>query len=106
MKKRSGVIFRLLLISLVLLSGLSAEIEAVKKVRTFAIIYPVVNPFFDETTNSAEAMAKKLGCKLLITGPDKFDIQQQIGILKNLIASRWMEIGIGPTRRRCFGAGN
>ena len=92
-----AVIFRLIYVSLVILTILSTGIGMASPGRTFAIIYPVVNPFFDGTTTSAEVMAKTLGCKLIIDGPDKFDIKQQIGILEKLIALRVDGIAIGPT---------
>ncbi len=94
MNKNCRVIIPLLLIGLVLMLGISA---AASKVRTFAIVYPVLNSFFDETTNGAETMAKKLGCKLLLKGPDEFNIKQQIEIMKNLISLRVDGIAIGAT---------
>lgn len=65
--------------------------------RTFAVVYPIINPFFEGTSIGAEAEAKDLGVDVLIKGPDRFDVQQQIEIVENLIAMRVDGFGIGPT---------
>lgn len=64
--------------------------------RTFAVVYPVINPFFEATSKGAEDQAKKIGAQVLIKGPDRFDVQQQIEIVENLIAMNVDGFGIGP----------
>lgn len=65
--------------------------------RTFAVVYPIINPFFEGTSQGAEAEARDLGVQVLIKGPDRFDVQQQIEIVENLIAMKVDGFGIGPT---------
>lgn len=98
MKKSPWRKFQISVLTIVwIIMGLTTESGIAKQQKTFAIVYPVVNPFFDGTTRNAEAMAGKLGCKLLVKGPETFDIGQQIAILKNLIALKVDGIAIGPT---------
>jgi ribose transport system substrate-binding protein len=65
--------------------------------RTFAIVQPILHPFFIETSIGAEEEAAALGVKVINTGPDRFDVQQQIDIVEQLIADRVDGIAIGPT---------
>lgn len=65
--------------------------------RTFAVVYPIINPFFEGTSIGAEDEAKDLGVAVLIKGPDRFDVQQQVEIVENLIAMKVDGFGIGPT---------
>lgn len=65
--------------------------------RTFAVVYPIINPFFEATSHGAEDEAKSLGVEVLIKGPDRSDVQQQIEIVENLIAMKVSGFGIGPT---------
>ncbi len=37
--------------------------------RTFAVVYPIINPFFEGTSIGAEDEAKDLGVAVLIKGP-------------------------------------
>lgn len=69
----------------------------VKKERTFAIVFPVVHPFFEPVAERAQAYAKSVGVKLIIKAPDKFDVRQQIEILENLIAMKVDGIAVVPT---------
>jgi ribose transport system substrate-binding protein len=70
-----------------------------KKIRTFAIVYPVLHPFFESITRGAEEKAKLANCKLIVKGPDidDFQVKQQMEILNKLIASKVDGIAIGPT---------
>lgn len=67
------------------------------KERTFAIVFPVVHPFFEPVAEKAQAYADKVGVKLLIYAPDKFDVRQQVEILENLIAMKVDGIAVVPT---------
>ncbi len=70
--------------------------------RTFAVVYPIINPFFAATSVGADNEAKNWGVEVLIRGPDRFDVQQQIEIVENLIATRVDGFGIGPTDSRAL----
>lgn len=73
-----------------------ADAKAVKK-RTFAVVFPIVHPFFEPVGVAAEKFAKEKGWDVLVKAPDKFDVQQQIEIMENLIAMKVDGIGIGAT---------
>lgn len=68
-----------------------------KKQRTFAIVFPVVHPFFEPVQQKAEEYAKKVGVNLIVKAPDKFDVRQQVEILENLIAMKVDGIAVVPT---------
>jgi ribose transport system substrate-binding protein len=90
MKKVVKVV--LLVAAIVLAAGCALAAE-----RTFAVVYPIINPFFEATSHGAEDEAKAIGAQVQIKGPDRFDVQQQIEIVENLIAMRVDGFGIGPT---------
>lgn len=75
----------------------SKPAEPAKKERTFAIVYPIIHPFFEGTSRGAEEQAKAIGAKVLIKGPDTFDVQKQIEIVENLISMKVDGFGIGST---------
>lgn len=70
--------------------------EAVTQ-RTFAIVYPIVHPFFQPVTDAAQEYADSIGAKLLTYAPDKPDARQQVEILENLIAMKVDGIAVVPT---------
>jgi ribose transport system substrate-binding protein len=65
--------------------------------RMFAIVYPVIHPFFDPVTVSAEAYAKENGMQVLIRAPEGGNVQQQIETVENLVAMKVDGIAIGST---------
>lgn len=65
--------------------------------RTFGIVYPIIHPFFEGTSRGAEDTAAKMGIELIIKGPDRADVAQQIEIVENMIAMKVDGIAIGPT---------
>ncbi len=65
--------------------------------RTFAVVFPIVHPFFEPIGVDAEDYGKELGIKVITKAPDKSDAQQQIEIMENLIAMKVDGIAIGPT---------
>ena len=65
--------------------------------RTFAIVFPIVHPFFEPVADKAQAYADEVGVKLLIYAPDKFDVRQQVEILESLIAMKVDGIAVVPT---------
>ena len=65
--------------------------------RVFGIAYPIIHPFFEGTTQGAQDAAAELGIELIVKGPDRADVQQQIEIVENMIAMKVDGIAIGPT---------
>ncbi|MBC7217992.1 MAG: sugar-binding protein [Candidatus Caldatribacterium sp.] len=61
----------------------------------FAIVYPIVHPFFNETTRGAQDAAKEFGVEVEILGPDTADIGKQVAIVEGLIAKKIDGIGLG-----------
>ena len=68
-----------------------------QKARTFAVVYPIIHPFFEDTSRGAEEAAAAIGAKVQLHGPDVFDVQKQIEIVENLIAMKVDGFGIGST---------
>ena len=56
--------------------------------RTFAIVYPIVHPFFEPVTEMAIAYGRDRGVEIITRGPESTDVQQQIEIVESLIAMR------------------
>ena len=104
MEKRrllSVVVFTVVLAlfsSMVFAAG-SAEGKAggAEKKKTFAIVYPIVHPFFEPVTVSAEKYAAKQGYKVITRAPEGVGVNQQIEIMENLIAMKVDGIAIVPT---------
>lgn len=65
--------------------------------RTFAIVYPIVHPFFEPIGEDAEEYAATKNCSIITKAPDSSNAQQQIEIMENLIAMNVDGIAIGPT---------
>lgn len=61
----------------------------------FAIVYPIVHPFFNETTRGAQDAAKEFGVEVEVLGPDTADISKQVAIVEGLIARGIDGIGLG-----------
>ncbi len=53
---------------------------------TFAIVYPIVHPFFEPVTEMAIEYGGQRGIEIITKGPESMDVQQQIEIVNNLIA--------------------
>lgn len=104
-KKRPGIFIAILLILAMVFSGCAStpaeegEEAAATPTdqRTFAIVFPIVHPFFEPVAEKAQAYADEVGVKLLVYAPDKFDVRQQIEILENLIAMKVDGIAVVPT---------
>lgn len=66
--------------------------------KDFVIIYPVLHPFFKETSIGAREAADRFGdVNLTITGPYKQDPEEQIEIFNKFISQGVDAIAIGPT---------
>ncbi|MEL7654998.1 MAG: substrate-binding domain-containing protein [Bacillota bacterium] len=104
-KKMPGIFIAVLLILVMVLTGCAStpteegeEAAATpSEERTFAIVFPIVHPFFEPVAEKAQAYADEVGVKLLVYAPDKFDVRQQIEILENLIAMKVDGIAVVPT---------
>lgn len=104
-KKNPGVFIAVLLILVMVLTGCASTptedgeeaAAAPTEERTFAIVFPIVHPFFEPVAEKAQAYADEAGVELLVYAPDKFDVRQQIEILENLIAMKVDGIAVVPT---------
>ena len=104
-KKMPGIFIAVLLILVMVLTGCAsapaeegeAAAAAPTEERTFAVVFPIVHPFFEPVAEKAQAYADEVGVKLLVYAPDKFDVRQQIEILENLIAMKVDGIAVVPT---------
>ena len=70
--------------------------------RTFAVIYPIIHPFFEGCSRGAQDAAAKLGYKVIVNGPVTADVNQQLQIMENLIAQKVDGIAIGPLEPIAF----
>jgi len=61
----------------------------------FAVVYPIVHPFFNETTRGAQEAAKEFGVEVEVLGPDTADISKQVAIVEGLIAKGINGVGLG-----------
>lgn len=101
---RNKVLAILLVFAMILTTAACGSKEAASettdqetKGRTFAVVFPIVHPFFEPIGVAAEDYGKELGIKVITKAPDKSDAQQQIEIMENLIAMKVDGIAIGPT---------
>lgn len=110
MMMKKSKIFRILTFALALVFMLSVTAcgntqqsapekkdDKTAKKKTFAVVFPIVHPFFEPVGIAAEKFAKENGWEVIVKAPTKFDVQQQIEIMENLIAMKVDGIGIGPT---------
>jgi len=82
MKKIVGIVLTLALLAcLVPSSVFAAE-------KTFAIVYPIVHPFFEPVTERAIAYGKEKGVKIITKAPESTAVDQQIEIMENLISMK------------------
>jgi len=77
--------------------GEEGQPDEIAEQRTFAIVYPIVHPFFEPVTEEAQKYADSIGVELLTYAPDKPDARQQVEILENLIAMKVDGIAVVPT---------
>ena len=65
-----------------------SPIFAGKTNKTFAIVYPIVHPFFEPVTERAVKYGKEKGVKVITKAPEGTDVNQQIEIMENLISMK------------------
>lgn len=75
----------------------AAQSSSAAKERTFAIVYPIVHPFFEPIGADAESYADIKNFQILTKAPDSSNAQEQIEIMEHLIAMNVDGIAIGPT---------
>ena len=101
MKKYTSVLFIVMIFlfsASVVFAGGNRESDVSKKAtKTFAIVYPIVHPFFEPVTDTAEKYAKAKGWKVITKAPESVDVNMQIEIMENLIAMKVDGIAIVPT---------
>ncbi len=97
--KKGAVLVLVLMMSaaLVFAGGEADQKSGASPTKTFAIVYPIVHPFFEPVTESAEAYAKEMGYKVITRAPEGVGVNQQIEIMENLIAMKVDGIAIVPT---------
>lgn len=59
-----------------------------KKVKTFAIVYPIVHPFFEPVTKMATEYGAQKGVKIITFAPEGTLVNQQIQIMEDLISRK------------------
>lgn len=67
------------------------------KKRTYAVVFPIVHPFFEPVAKDAEKYGKENGWDIITKAPDTANAQLQIEIMENLIAMKVDGIAVGPT---------
>lgn len=100
MKKRIAILSLVLVLmcTATLFAAGGSEVKSSgEKTKTFAIVYPIVHPFFEPVTESAEAYAKEMGYKVITRAPEGVGVNQQIEIMENLISMKVDGIAIVPT---------
>ena len=65
--------------------------------RTYAVVFPIVHPFFEPVGRDAEEFGKEYGWDVIIRSPREADARLQIEIMEELIEMGVDGIAIGPT---------
>lgn len=71
--------------------------EAAKGEKTFAIVYPIVHPFFEPVTKMATEYGKTKGVRILTFAPEGTLVNQQIQIMEDLISKKVNGIALCAT---------
>ncbi len=86
------------LLPVALLAGGQKEgAAAAPKDKTFAIVYPIVHPFFEPVTKMAVEYGKTKNVKIETFAPEGTLVDQQIKIMENLIAKKVNGIALCAT---------
>ena len=56
--------------------------------RTFAIVYPIIHPFFEPVTAMAMEYGKQKGVAIVARAPESTEVQEQIRIVEELIEGK------------------
>jgi len=73
------------------------EGEAAKGEKTFAIVYPIVHPFFEPVTKMATEYGKTKGVRIQTFAPEGTLVNQQIQIMEDLISKKVNGIALCAT---------
>jgi len=65
--------------------------------NTFAVVFPIVHPFFEPVAVDAVDYGKENGWEIITKAPDTANAQLQVEIMENLIVMKVDGIAIGPT---------
>lgn len=63
---------------------------------TFGIIFPMVDPAYEQITEHAEQIAQQSNIRLLVAAPDEANLEQQIRIMESMIRQNVDGIAISP----------
>ena len=96
-RKKAFILLFTVVLTLGLFAGGSQDSGASSEAtKTFAIVYPIVHPFFEPVTVSAENYAKQMGWKVITKAPEGTDVNMQLEIMENLISMGVDGIAIVP----------
>lgn len=82
MKKIVGIVVAVALLACLVPSSVFAAD------KTFAIVYPIVHPFFEPVTERAIEYGKEKGVKIITKAPESTAVDQQIEIMENLVSMK------------------
>ena len=74
----------------------SASEAGAAPARTFGIIYPMADAYYEAVTESAARAAEAAGVRLIIKAPDEANLEQQIRMLETMIKQGVDGIAISP----------
>ena len=72
--------------------------------RTFGIIYPMADVYYEAVTESAARAAESAGVRLIIKAPDEANLEQQIRMMETMIKQGVDGIAISPIDSEALGA--
>ena len=77
-------------------SAPSASEAGAAPARTFGIIYPMADAYYEAVTESAARAAEEAGVRLIIKAPDEANLEQQIRMMETMIKQGVDGIAISP----------
>ncbi|WP_286891314.1 substrate-binding domain-containing protein [Thermobacillus sp.] len=80
----------------------AAEAEALPR-RTFGIIYPMADVYYEAVTESAARAAETASARLIIKAPDEANLEQQIRMMETMIKQGVDGIAISPIDSEALG---
>lgn len=75
---------------------LKEEKKLAPSAYTFGIIFPMVDPAYEQITAHAEHIAQQHNIRLLVAAPDEANLEQQIRIMESMIRQNVDGIAISP----------
>jgi len=86
-----------LILAVATLGFAGGDAEGAKGEKTFAIVYPIVHPFFEPVTKMATEYGKTKGVKIQTFAPEGTLVNQQIQIMEDLISKKANGIALCAT---------